>query len=125
MAVYSKHSSEAKCAHKFLIEEKEPLLTADDVGTNFIRTQPFHGTWDCLPTSRSEEKIRSASMELMAYHSDGSMEFSNQEFSNLKFSKSWNDGCWISVDKCVQLFKDHATRIKKISYSLGPMYDDE
>ncbi len=97
----------------FNIKGEEPLLSEQDVGHEFVTMHLCKGF---RPESTSEEDIRAAAMKLIAYHADGSMTFQwkekwDRDWRKIDFPASANDGLWMSVDKCVQLFKENSPRI--------------
>lgn len=111
-SIIAGHRSDYACYVR--IDGEEHFLSKKDVEQKFVRTQPFGDDWSHTAADLSAEKIRSQALKLTAYNDDGSMEFLSRKLDEHKLSKDWNDGNWIAVEKCVQLFLDNSLKIQRV-----------
>lgn len=101
-----------------------------------LRTQPSNDNYNHMvrykrnykPDDPIEEKIRKCALKLVAFKEDGSMIFEKAcssdpsdrfvwrpseltQISTKELSSEWNDGNWISIEKCIELWKSESPNV--------------
>jgi len=77
-----------------------------DLGQWFVRTKPLNGDYSYLPTyGVPEEQIWNSALMLVEIKDDNIIFRHNLLPENISLSKKWDDGNWVTVKQCVQLFK--------------------
>ena len=122
-----------------IFNEPQHFLSKDDVGGEFVRTQPLNGEYDHIvkykrnyqPNDPIEEKIRKCALKLVVFKENGSMIFEKacsadrlahfewrpselNQISTIELSSEWNDGNWISIEECIQLWKSESPNVTAV-----------
>lgn len=94
---------------RLTLDEKQTKLTSMDIGTEFVRTGPtVDGDWTWVPyTSASGIELEPARLEHITSTQLHFVEVSQSTSrSVVKLDKNmWNDGRWITAQKCEKLFQ--------------------
>ena len=99
----------------YLFNAPRYFLTKADIGKKFVRTAPYEpdSKWMWIDINPTESEINQCALELRDIQPQY-LEFTYVFWGEKKVVKlkvgekeNWNDGSWITVEKCVTLFAEN------------------
>ena len=97
--------SRAKTYYPFVAEPQR--LTNENAGQLFVRSQPLNRSWLYIPLGTTDEAIRAVAGKLISVDTNAfsmGIPIAKDDYIELRFSPELNDGYWVSVQKCIEIF---------------------
>ncbi len=113
----------------YYMVQNEPLLTLTQqlAGQSFVRTNPNKSIKDhsFLLTALDVEAIKNNALPLVAVENNGSLKFFNSALRDYTIlNEDWNDGNWVTLDRCLELHRTNSPNIRPVTIALHDNHED-